>query len=217
MPRRWCKPVLLASTWSLYSVSISCNWTCPTTPLGSVYCRCISAARSSVPHSSRTPCHVPFRLIPSPVVSKFIMGDIWTVLSLAVGHSSWNSHRLCSTNFAKTGVLKSRRSIDLHIANVEARKVCSALKHTRFFITITCRPRWSRGNMLASRSKVRGFKSGWGRWIFSGHKNSEYMSSWRDFKLRVPSLRFQARQIDLWATFSRHIHVLVMPEFGGAQ
>ena len=28
------------------------------------------------------------------------------------------------------------------------------------------RPRWSRGNVLASRSKIRGFKPGWGRWIF---------------------------------------------------
>ena len=28
------------------------------------------------------------------------------------------------------------------------------------------RPRWSRGNLLASRSKVRGFKFGLGRWVF---------------------------------------------------
>ena len=40
-----------------------------------------------------------------------------------------------------------------------------------------CRPRWSRGNVLASRSKVRWFKSGWGRWIFSGRKNPEHKSS----------------------------------------
>ena len=39
------------------------------------------------------------------------------------------------------------------------------------------------GNVLASRSKVRGFKPGWGRWIFSRHNNSEYKSSGRDFKL----------------------------------
>ena len=31
-----------------------------------------------------------------------------------------------------------------------------------------CRPQWSRGNVLASRSKVRELKSGWGRWIFFG-------------------------------------------------
>ena len=55
-----------------------------------------------------------------------------------------------------------------------------------------CRPRWSRGNVLASRSKVRMFKPGWGRWIFSGRKNPEHKSSGRDFMLRVPSLRFQA-------------------------
>ena len=30
----------------------------------------------------------------------------------------------------------------------------------------SCRPRWSRGNVLALRSKVCGFKSSWGRWIF---------------------------------------------------
>ena len=29
-----------------------------------------------------------------------------------------------------------------------------------------CRPSCARGNVLASRSKVRGFKPGWGRWIF---------------------------------------------------
>ena len=37
-----------------------------------------------------------------------------------------------------------------------------------------CRPRWSRG-------------------IVSGRKNPEHKSSGRDFKLEVPSLRFQAR------------------------
>ena len=50
----------------------------------------------------------------------------------------------------------------------------------------------SRGNVLASRSKVRGFKPGWSRWIL-GHKYPEHKSSGRDFKLGVPSLRFQAR------------------------
>ena len=29
-----------------------------------------------------------------------------------------------------------------------------------------CRPRWSQGNVLASRSKVCGFKPNWGQWIF---------------------------------------------------
>ena len=32
------------------------------------------------------------------------------------------------------------------------------------------RPRWSRGNVLALRSKVRGFIPGWGRWIFQDVK-----------------------------------------------
>ena len=66
----------------------------------------------------------------------------------------------------------------------------------RFHLIITLiasRPRWSRGKVLASRSKVRGFKPGWGRWIFSGRKNPKHKSSGRDFKLGVPSLRFQAR------------------------
>ena len=54
-------------------------------------------------------------------------------------------------------------------------------------------PQCTRGTVLASRSKVRGFKSGWGRWIYSGRKNPEQKSSGRDFKLGVPSLRIQAR------------------------
>ena len=52
---------------------------------------------------------------------------------------------------------------------------------------------WPRGNVLHSRSKVRGFKPGRGRWIFSGRKNPEHKSSGRDFKLEVPNLRFLAR------------------------
>ena len=42
------------------------------------------------------------------------------------------------------------------------------------------RPRWSRGNVLASGSKVRGFKPDWGQWIFSGRKNPEHKFSGRD-------------------------------------
>ena len=44
------------------------------------------------------------------------------------------------------------------------------------------RSRWSRGNVLASRSKARGFKPGWVRLIISGPKNPEHKSSGRDFK-----------------------------------
>ena len=61
------------------------------------------------------------------------------------------------------------------------------------FMVQSCRPRWSRGNVLASRSMVRWFKPDWGRWIFSGRKNPEHKSSRRDVKLLAPSLRFQAR------------------------
>ena len=39
------------------------------------------------------------------------------------------------------------------------------------------RARWSQGNVLAKRSKVRVFKPGWSRWIFSGHNNPEDKSS----------------------------------------
>ena len=50
----------------------------------------------------------------------------------------------------------------------------------------------SRGIVIASRSKVWGFKPRWGRWIFSGRKNPEHKSFGRE--PWVPSLRFQARQ-----------------------
>ena len=65
---------------------------------------------------------------------------------------------------------------------------------------------------------VRGFKPGWGRWIFffSGRKNPGHKSSGRDFKLGVPSLEIsgslknpKTENIGLWAKFNRHIHVLV--------
>ena len=61
-------------------------------------------------------------------------------------------------------------------------------------ILFLSRPRWSRGNVIASRSKIRGFKPGWVWRIFSGRKNPEHKSSGRDFKLGVPSLRFHARK-----------------------
>ena len=78
------------------------------------------------------------------------------------------------------------------------------------------RPRWSWGNVLASRSKVCGFKPGWGLWIFSRCKNCEHKSSGRDFKLGGPeseisgSLKnLKPEKIGLWAKFNRHIHVPV--------
>ena len=69
-------------------------------------------------------------------------------------------------------------------------EISSKLSLHRSVISLL-RPRWSRGNMLVSGSKVRGFKPNW------GHKNPE--SSGRDFK----SLRL-----------NQHIHVLVIPKFG---
>ena len=56
------------------------------------------------------------------------------------------------------------------------------------------RPRWSPGNVLASRSEVRGLKPDRCQWIFSRSKTPEHKSSRRDFKLGVPNLRFQACQ-----------------------
>ena len=65
------------------------------------------------------------------------------------------------------------------------------------------RPRWSWGNVLASRSKVCGFKPGWGLWIFSRCKNCEHKPSGRDFKLGVPNLIFQARFHDDLSIFQK--------------
>ena len=63
----------------------------------------------------------------------------------------------------------------------------------KYVCCMLCRPRRSRVNMLASRPKVCRFKPDWGRWMFSWRKNPEHNSSGRDFKLWVPSLRFQTR------------------------
>ena len=70
------------------------------------------------------------------------------------------------------------------------------------------RPRWSRGNVLASRSKVPGFKYVWGRWIFSGRKNPKHKSSGKDFKLGVPSLRFQKLMPEKRASEQNFIGIL---------
>ena len=45
------------------------------------------------------------------------------------------------------------------------------------------RPRWSRGYVLASRSKVHGFKSGWGRWIFFSGRDFMLGARVWDFRL----------------------------------
>ena len=91
-------------------------------------------------------------------------------------------------------------------------------------LQLHCRPRWFRGNVLASRSKVRGFKPGWGRWIFSGRKNSEHKSSGRDCKLggsksEISDLlkNLKPEKIGFWGKFNRHIHALIILKFGVAQ
>ena len=84
----------------------------------------------------------------------------------------------------------------------------------RYSYFIVCRPRWSRGNVLASRSKVSRFKPHWGRWIFSGRKNPEHKSSEAEISGSLKNLK--PVKIGLWAKFNRHIHVLI-PKFGGAQ
>jgi hypothetical protein len=53
-----------------------------------------------------------------------------------------------------------------------------------------CQPR---GNVLASRFKVRGWNPAEVDGFFSVRKNPEHKSSGRDLKPGVPSLRFQAR------------------------
>jgi len=125
VPGRWCEPVLLACAWSVHSVSISCNWSCPAPPLGSVDSRCSPVTGLGVSHSTRTSCYVPFRLFSSTFVSQSVMGNIWTVLPLAVSHSTWNSYRLCFTYFAKVRICKSCRSSDVNLADAETGKVCT--------------------------------------------------------------------------------------------
>ena len=85
------------------------------------------------------------------------------------------------------------------------------------------RPRWSRGNVLTSRSKDRGFKPGWGRWIFQVVKilSTSPPGGTLNWGFRIWDFRLvkepQAWNIDLWAKFNRHIHVLVIFKFGGTQ
>ena len=64
-------------------------------------------------------------------------------------------------------------------------------RHTNYYLFVGLRGLGV--NVLSSRSKVHGFNPGWGRWIFAGRKNPEHKFSGRDFKLRAPSLRFEAR------------------------
>ena len=82
-------------------------------------------------------------------------------------------------------------------------------------LALSCWLWWSQGTVLASRSKVRRFKPGWGRWIFQDIKilstsllggNLSWGSWVWDFRLvKEP----QAWKIVFWAKCNRHIHVLV--------
>ena len=71
-------------------------------------------------------------------------------------------------------------------------------------------------------SKIRGFKRGWCRWIFSGRRNPEHKSSGRDFSWGPESeisgmlKNLKPEKIGLLAKFNRHIHVLI-PKFRRAQ
>ena len=79
---------------------------------------------------------------------------------------------------------------------------------------IWSRPGCSRRNVLASRSRVRVFKPGWGRWIFSGRKNREHKSSESQILGSLKNLK--PEKIGLWEKLIQHIHVLIR-KFGGAQ
>lgn len=125
VPGRWCEPVLLACTWSIHSVSISCNWSCPAPPFGCIDGGCSPVTGLRMSHSTRAPRYVPFGLFSSTAISQFIMGNIWTVLPLAVSHSPWDPYRLCFTYLAKVGIFKSCRSPNINLAHVETGKVCS--------------------------------------------------------------------------------------------
>ena len=81
---------------------------------------------------------------------------------------------------------------------------------------VMCSPRDPKFGGL-NTSEVDGF-------FFSGRKNHEHKSSGRDFKLGGPEYEYSGslknlkpEKIGLWAKFNRHIHVLVIPKFGGAQ
>ena len=93
------------------------------------------------------------------------------------------------------GSLIQARFIEIHQVFTRTNKVWYFSNRVCMyvFMYILSRPRWSRGNFLSSRCKVRGFTPGWGRWIFSERKNPEKKSSERDFKLGVPSLRLLSR------------------------
>ena len=64
------------------------------------------------------------------------------------------------------GYFREKHSVELRL-NPEFSS-SGDIQHTYIHL---CRPRWSQGNVLVSRSKVRGFKPGWGWLMFSGRKN----------------------------------------------
>ena len=93
-------------------------------------------------------------------------------------------------------------------------------KNTHYSLTL-CRPRWSRGNVLASSSKFRGFKPGWDRLIFSGRKilSTSLPGGTLSYGFRVWDFGF-VKKPQAWknrplSKINRHIHVLVTPKFVG--
>jgi hypothetical protein len=62
------------------------------------------------------------------------------------------------------------------------------------------RPRWSSDSVLATGPKVRGFKPGWGRWIFKGDKIHSTTSFGGEVKPSVSCRRFTAckRTLRAW-------------------
>ena len=103
-----------------------------------------------------------------------------------------STHYIQARTSRKTAILRSHDN-QISLFTLKDRTQRNSNVFSKAWKDIGCCPRWSRGNVLASRSNVREFKSGWGRWIFSGRKSPEHKSSERDFKLGIPSLRFQAR------------------------
>ena len=118
--------------------------------------------------------------------------------------------------------------INYHITNVkliwEYSKLFWVFRKRPGFKIFSSSPRWSRGNVLASRSNVRGFKPDWARWVFC--QNVKNLSpippggtlSWGSRVIEISgSLKnLKPEKISLLVKFNRHIHVLI-PKFGGVQ
>ena len=78
---------------------------------------------------------------------------------------------------------------------------------------------WSRGNVLASRSKVPTEVNGFFQdlKILSTSPPGGTLSWGSESEISGSLKNLKPEKIGLWAKFNRHIHVLVIPKFGGAQ